>query len=354
MLKFVISLVLVFSFIQLPAQALNSVSNVTKLEGEQDNPIVGRSLVVGLVGTGDQGDADKIKAELALLRSLGTEVDERDVTSKNVAFVVVQGSLTPYMRPGQKFKVQVMSKGSAKTIKNGTLLPTLLYHPYLQKDKVFAIAYGSITVDPKSPNTGIVEATVEEAVPVTYLSVEDGHKVFYLNLMDPNFTNASTIASDINLLYSNEDTDVAANVGAENGAIAKALDATRIRVRVPKKWENNSIDFISLVQKLQLTDYVTEARVFVNTKTGAVFINGAVTLDSVAIAKGDLSIKVNIAPPGGPADIKDNSLAVVESGNTLESLAASLNMLGVKPDDLLTILQDLHRMGALHAKLVVD
>lgn len=332
-------------------QGLVKISSVTSLEGEHNNTILGRGLISGLIGTGDQGDIDKIKAEVALLRIMGTEVEESDITSKNMAIVFVQGELKPYMKKGQVITVTVSSKGSTKSIKNGILLPTMLISPFLGNKRVFAIARGAISIDEKSPNTGTVQAIIEEDVPVTYLKNEGEDVVFYLNLSDPNFANASTIAEDINLIYS---TDSGEGDATSETKLASAIDASRVRVKVPAKYikKNEVTSFIADVQKLQLTDYVSEARVLVNSRTGTVVISGAVTMDAVAIAHNDLVIKID--DPKNPNIQVDKSLASLSGGFNLDALVKSLNQLGVKPMDLVKILQKLHSQGALHAKLEID
>ena len=179
--KIFILLFLIVMPISTFGQGLIKISNITLLEGEHNNAIHGRGLVSGLVGTGDQGDTDKIKSELALLKSMGTDVDEADITSKNIAIVFVQGVLKPYMKKGQMITVTVSSKGSSKSLKNGQLISTMLISPYLGKEKVFALASGPISIDEKSPNTGTAQAIIEEDVPVSYLKNEGEDLVFYLN-----------------------------------------------------------------------------------------------------------------------------------------------------------------------------
>jgi flagellar P-ring protein precursor FlgI len=351
-------LILLIILIGLPysvfGQGLNRISNITTVEGEQNNNIQGFGLITGLVGTGDQGDSDKIKAELALLKNIGVDVTESDITSKNVAYVAVTGVLKPHMKKGQIIEVIVSSKGSAKSIRNGQLLSTLLYSPYLGISKVFAIASGPIRVDEKSPNTGTVQAVIEEEVPVSFFKKEGDELVFYLILNDPNFANTSTIANDINLLYGNIGGEGESSSSTISNKLAKAIDAAKVRVIVPPKVikSNDTISFIADIQKITITDYTPAARVLVNSRNGTVIISGPVTMEPVAIAHNDLVIKIE--DTRNPNNQVDKSLASLPGGSNLDSLVKSLNMLGVKPMDLIIILEKLHKQGALHAKLEID
>lgn len=351
--KILLLIVLIIMPYAVYGQGLIKISNITRLEGEQNNTIHGLGLVSGLAGTGDQGDTDKIKAELALLKSMGTDVNEADITSKNMGIVFVQGVLRPYMKKGQVITVNVSTKGSAKSLKNGQLISTMLYFPYLGKNRIFAIASGPISIDEKSLGTGTAQAVVEDEVPVTFLKNEGDEVVFYLNLNDPNFANASTIANDINLLYSTAESGGDAE-NAQSIKLAKAIDASKVRVKIPLKVikNNDTISFIADIQKIPITDYASDARVLVNSRTGDVIISGAVTMDAVAIAHNDLVIKID--DPKNPNTQVDRSLANLSGGFNLDALVKSLNQLGVKPLDLVKILQKLHSQGALHAKLEID
>lgn len=352
--KIVLLIILIGLPFSVYGQGLIKISNITSLEGEHNNTIHGFGLVSGLLGTGDQGDADKIKAELALLRNMGADVNEADITSKNMAYVAVTGVLKPYMKKGQVITVIVSSKASAKSLKNGQLLSTMLFSPYLGNKRVFAIASGPISVDEKSPNTGTVQAVIEEDVPVTYLKMEGSELVFHLILNDPNFTNASTIANDINLLYGTNERSGESDSNATGTKFAKAIDAAKVRVIVPEKAvkNNDMISFIAEIQNIPITDYALNARVLVNSRTGTVIISGSVIMEPVAIAHNDLVIKIE--DPRNPNNQVDKSLASLSGGANLDSLVKSLNMLGVKPLDLVKILEKLHKQGALHAKLEID
>ncbi len=352
--KIIILLLLLGLPFSVYGQGLIKIGNITSLEGEHNNTIHGFGLVSGLLGTGDQGDADKVKAELALLRNMGTDVNESDITSKNMAYVVVTGVLKPYMKKGQVITVIVSSKGSAKSLKGGKLLSTMLFSPYLGNKRVFAIASGPILIDEKSLNTGTVQAVIEEEVPVSYLKVEGGELVFNLNLSDPNFVNARTIANDINMLYGSSDRAGDSDAGAASNKLAKAIDAGKIRITVPEKYvkNNDANSFIAEIQEIPITDYALEGRVLVNSRTGTVIISGSVMMEPVAIAHNDLVIKIE--DPRNPNNQVDRSLASLPGGANLDALVKSLNMLGVKPSDLVKILEKLHKQGALHAKLEID
>ena len=132
------------------------------------------------------------------------------------------------------------------------------------------------------------------------------------------------------------------------------MDASKIRVKIPAKFikNNDIISFIAESEKIPITDYASDARILVNSRTGTVIISDSVTMDAVAIAHNDLVIKID--DPKNPTLQIDKSLASLTGGFNLDALVKSLNQLGVKPLDLVKILQKLHTQGALHAKLEID
>jgi flagellar P-ring protein precursor FlgI len=76
-------------------------------------------------------------------------------------------------------------------------------------------------------------------------------------------------------------------------------------------------------------------------------MGAAVVLSPVAIAHGNLSIQVG----KDKKDSKSGGAVAKVGGSTVGELVESLNAFGVKPSDLVGILQALHTSGALKADL---
>ena len=115
-----------------------------------------------------------------------------------------------------------------------------------------------------------------------------------------------------------------------------------------------------------------EAKVVIDEASGTIVMGANVRISTVAIAQGNLTIRVTEAPQvsqpgprsGGSTtvvdrtqiqidDQHDRKLGILEAGATLRDLVASLNALGVGPRDLISILQAIKAEGALHADLEV-
>ena len=115
------------------------------------------------------------------------------------------------------------------------------------------------------------------------------------------------------------------------------------------------------------------ARVVIDESTGVIVIGSQVLVDQVAIAQGNLTIRITETPqvsqPGPFAQVGetvtvprtqievdeggDNKLTIAGGGVSLQELVDGLNALGIGPRDMISILQALRAAGALQADLVV-
>jgi len=99
--------------------------DIASFKGVRGNQVVGYGLVVGLNGTGDGSNTEfTIRSIVNMLERMGIHV-ERDrvnqVKLKNVAAVMVTGSIPPFARIGNRIDVLVSSIGDAKSLLGGTL-----------------------------------------------------------------------------------------------------------------------------------------------------------------------------------------------------------------------------------------
>jgi flagellar P-ring protein precursor FlgI len=113
------------------------------------------------------------------------------------------------------------------------------------------------------------------------------------------------------------------------------------------------------------------AKVVLNSRTGSVVMNQAVTLAACAVAHGNLAVVINsISSVSQPAAFSQGRTAVTEqadiqiraqpgaivempAGTRLTDVVKALNTLGATPQDLLAILQAMKSAGALNAEIEV-
>ena len=351
-----------------PAQA-SRIKEVAAVEGVRSNQLTGFGLVVGLDGTGDQTTQMPYTAQglTNYLQQLGITLPAASVGQlqlKNVAAVLVTAQLPAFARPGQALDVNVSSLGNSKSLKGGMLITT----PLKGADgEIYALAQGNLVVAGAGASAGGSKvqvnhlsagripggAQVERTVPTPLL---EGLSIT-LGLEASDFQTARRVAQAINRRFG-------------EGA-ARALDGRTVRVNAPMD-SDARVSFIAELEELPLEDSIRAAKVVINSRTGSIVLNQAVTLGACAIAHGNLSISISTTPvisqpnalsTGGQTVVAEKSniqirqepgiLIQVPAAPLLSDVVRALNALGATPQDLLAILQAIKAAGALNAELEV-
>ncbi|MBL4803061.1 MAG: flagellar basal body P-ring protein FlgI [Emcibacter sp.] len=350
----------------LPAQAASRIKDLVSIEGVRENQLIGYGLVVGLDGTGDSlRNAPYTKQSItAMLERLGVNTRGADMKGQNVAAVMVTASLTPFARPGNRIDINVSSIGDADNLRGGTLIVT----PLKGADgEIYAIAQGSIQVSGFSaggdassitqgvptagriPNGGIIEKKVNYSM-IT-------KKEIHLSLSSPDFTTSRRIARAIN-----------DKMGVQT---AMSLDPSTILIIKPESYASNMVDLITDIEQIYVQPD-QKAIVVVDERSGIIVIGNEVRVSEVAIAQGNLTIRVSETPqvsqpnplgggetaivPRTELNIEDGDgkkFALLKPGVNLQELVDGLNALGIGPRDMIAILQALKVSGALHAEIEV-
>ena len=131
------------------------------------------------------------------------------------------------------------------------------------------------------------------------------------------------------------------------------------------------VSFIAEMEELPIEASIAAAKVIINSRTGSIVLNQAVTLGPCAIAHGNLSISISSTPVvSQPGPLSGGQTVVTERANIdiksepgkliqipaaaqLTDVVKALNSLGATPQDLLAILQAIKAAGALNAELEV-
>lgn len=359
-------LVLLLIAVVPPASAQMRIKDLVDFEGVRENQLIGYGLVVGLNGSGDRlrnAPFTELSIE-GMLERLGVQVTEEDLDTRNVAAVMVTATLPPFARQGGRIDVSVSALGDARSLRGGTLLVT----PLMGADgEIYAVGQGPVvisgfvaqgeaaTVTNGVPTAGRIPngAIVEREVGFALSEMEEMH----LTLRNPDFTTAVRIADVIN------------NAA---GQVATATDPATVRVSVPPGSRQGVTGFIAKIESLPVQPEQV-ARVIVDEGSGTIVIGDEVRVSTVAIAQGNLTIKVTETPqvsqpepfaeqgetavvPRTEIEIDEdegNRLAVLEGGVSLDELVNGLNRLGVGPRDIIAILRAIKSAGALHAELEV-
>lgn len=309
--------------------APSRLKDIVSVKGVRENPIIGYGLVIGLAGTGDGGGEITNTSLKKMFEKLGLN-PKTEVSSKNVAAVVVTAKLPAFARVGQKVDLIVSSIGDASSLAGGTLLVT----PLKAGDgNIYAVGAGPLSIGgmkkgSKFATTATLPggATVEKEI-ITEFEKKNSLR---LSLNNPDFTTAARIEKVIN-----------EELG---GKFASAKDATTIDLIVPNQYERNVVQLMAIIENFKVnTDSV--AKIVINERTGTIVAGGDIMVRPVAISHGDLTVEVK--GEGDAKASKPGSIYYMEKGTTLSDLVKSLNAFGVAPDDLISIFQTLKRDGAL-------
>lgn len=352
-----------------PASAQSRIKDIVNVEGVRDNLLVGYGLVVGLNGTGDSLSSAPFTQQslIGMLERLG--VNTRDeinaLKTANVAAVMVTATLPPFSRQGSRIDVTVSALGDSDSLQGGTLLVT----PMLGADgEIYSVSQGQLVVEGFSaagngqsvikgvpttariPNGAIIEREIEFNL--------DELETVHLNLRNPDFTTSRRIADSINKFLGTP--------------AAAATNPATVRIAVPAKYTANAVALLTDIEQLKVTPD-QQARVVVAEHSGVIVMGEEVRISTVAIAQGNLTIRITETPqvsqPNAFAEQgetvvvdrtnieidtgEDKRLTVLDRGVTLQELVNGLNALGIGPRDMISILQTIKAAGALQAEIEV-
>ena len=345
-----------------PTAASVRIKDIADIEGVRDNQLVGYGLVVGLNGTGDRLDSAVFTRQslIGMLERLGvnTRDQEAKLKTKNVAAVMVTANLPPFARSGSRIDVAVSALGDATDLTGGTLLVT----PLLGADgEVYGVAQGAVStsaIAAKGAGASVTRgvptsakiangATVEREIAFQF-SARNGLR---LGLRNPDLTTARRIADAINRVL---------------GGGARATDPRTVAINLAGR---DPVDALARIEDLRI-EPDSPATVVIDEASGTIVMGDNVRISTVAIAQGNLTIRITEDPkvsqpepfsngstvvtPNTNIQVNtqsDRKLGILRGGVTLSELVGSLNSLGVGPRDMISILQSIKAAGALQADL---
>lgn len=350
-----------------PAAAQSRIKDIADFEGVRDNLLVGYGLVVGLNGTGDglNGAIFTRESLIGMLERLGVNARDNSLNTANVAAVMVTAVLPPFARQGTRIDVNVSALGDASSLLGGTLLVT----PLVGADgEIYAVAQGTVavggfavqgqaeTIIKGVPTSARIAngAIVEKEIPFNLADM----RRMKITLRNPDFTTARRISRAINAFVGLPATEV--------------LDPGTVQLAMPAEYQGRIIELVTDIEQLRVEPDQL-AKVVIDEQSGVIVMGENVRIDQVAIAQGNLTIRITETPqvvqpqpfaqvgetvivPRTEIEIDedaDRRLAVLRSGVSLQELVNGLNALGIGPRDMITILQAVKAAGALQAEIEV-
>ena len=265
-------------------------------------------------------------------RRFQIEVPAEQLRLRDVAAVLVTAEVSPWLRPGGRFDVQVSALGDATSLRGGTLWITPLVTDPGQP--AIATAQGSLTVTTGGDGASLAfqRANSGRVVSGGVLEVEQEVPAAEprLILQDPDLRTASRIVDAIDATF--------------GAGTATLEDAGSLTLRIPAGQ--------SAARWLAAVDTVTVrppdvARVVIDARDGTVVAGGELRIASAVVSRAGVTLQIG---GGGAAS---EGLVKVPADASVQEVAAGLHAAGARGADIAAVFESLRASGALHAEVVV-
>lgn len=310
--------------------------------------LVGYGLVTGLPGTGDvaysrQSSQHTVQSVANLLRRFDIIVPAELLRTRNVAAVLVTAEVSPYLRPGGRFEVQIGSVGDARSLRGGVLWMTPLVSEV--GGTPMATAQGSLAVDEQDVTRRRVGwANASGRIP--------GGGILEANLPRP------AAATSPRLLLRDPDISVAARIAAVIDSVvgpntAKVEDPGSVALTVSDSGGGTAA-VLARIRDLRVS-VMRGARIVIDQRAGTVVAGGDLTLGPGMVSVGTLALAIGSAavPADTTAQGGGNTGALqVPVGITVQQLASALHAAKTPPQQIAQVFEALRQVGALSAEVV--
>lgn len=334
-----------------PAQTPARVGDLTLHPGNVPRRLVGYGIVTGLDGTGDRSFATagattpSVRSVVNMLRRFNIEVPPEQLRLRDVAAVAVTAEVSPYLRAGGRFEVQVSALGDATSLRGGVLWITpMVTDPgeppvgTAQGNLYVTAAQGGHGFYSQRSNSGRVpQGGVLEVDPASIPPAERR-----LLLRQPDLPTASRIAGALNATFG----DGTARV-EDPGSLF--LDPKSTSPEAEMRFFA-AIDTVSVVTQ-------PPARIVIDGREGTLVSGGDIRIGPAVIHHHGVTLAIGGAggtPRGAAADSTALSgLVRMDAKSSVQDVAAGLHAAGVRAEDMAAIFEALQASGALRAEVVV-
>jgi flagellar P-ring protein precursor FlgI len=349
------------------------VGDVTHLQGQGNNTLIGYGLVTGLSGTGDGSRfVPTMKAVAEMMSRFGVQVQSiEDVeASKNTAVVMIEAIIPDHGgREGEMLDVHVTAL-AAKNLAGGRLLSTPLIYHDRTVEGLFAFASGPLMTETQTPAVGLIRNGARLERDIFINVVASGEQLHSVGLMSPwiqpDETYVTLVLDDAHAGWSMatsiaQAVDKELSLSADVERVALAVDSKNVVVLLPKHQRVDPASWIRDVERTPILMEPGEARVTINRRAGTIVVTGETRISPVIVSQ--LGLTVTVTHVEGTDEvarpvIERQDFVPVDTGSQREAnvhdLLEALNRLKVPFKDRVSILEEIHRAGKLHARLLYE
>jgi flagellar P-ring protein precursor FlgI len=335
---------LVASCLALPAVAQSRVGDFTTHAGDVPVRLVGYGLVVGLDGTGDRsfgttsGAVQTVRSVTNLLRRFNIEIPDDRLRLRNVAAVLVTAEVSPYLRPGGRFEVQVASMGDATSLKGGVLWITPLTSSFDAPPIASAQGALPISLDERTGRWGQTRgngsARISDAGVLEMAMPPGAPPTGQLLMRTPDLGVAARIAAAINT--------------ARGAGSATVQDAGSLSLKLNTAAPDSVETVLAAIDTLPV-NIPAASRIVIDAHSGVVVAGGdvkvsnsVVTIRGITVRIGDTATTANL--PG---------VVTLAQGASVRDVAAGLQALGALPGEVAAVFDGLKAAGAIAAAVII-
>lgn len=329
---FFMSVILSFlAFNTLQASTVN-LRNILRIEGFQENPLLGYGVVVGLKGTGDSDSGTQTKDIISrIANNFGFKINPDRIKPRNSAVVLVSATISPFSQRGTRLDVKVSSIYDAKSLDGGELIIT----PLMGGDnEIYAVAEGSVMTDRFS--RGVMGFVPQGAIMQKGLDniILDSNNIITFVVQESLGYNAVNKSADA--------------IKQKYPDALKEVSFNRIKLKLPQ--DSDIGTFIENIFKLT-ADIEDEPSVLVDSKSGILISGGNVIVSDSAVSYGGMKLEIGQPQSGQKTG---GSVKLLKGTATVQDLVDSLNQTGFTGGDIVKILQLLYKNGNLKARLILQ
>ena len=305
------------------------IKDIVLIDGLRENQLMGIGLITGLNGRGDSNNFKLTgKMLLNLAANHGYNISADDLRSKNVASVLVTAKVGPFARPGDLISVSISSIGDARSLEGGILLQTALK---AADGNIYAVAQGKIIAGTREQNSLTTAsipdgAIIEREITSNYII----NNKIRLILKYPDFVTANQIREAI--LTINPELNI------------NSLDPGLIEITLTENELSNPVNFIAQLEVLTVTpDYISS--VVIDKKTGIIVVGEDIVIQNCSISTPFAQVTV------GSARNNKNNFEI--KSQTVGELVKVLNDTGLNTNEIISLIESIHKIGAINAKLII-
>jgi len=325
------------------AQGDVKIRDLTTPEGAVPVRLVGYGIVTGLDNTGDraiggQSAGPTVQGVINILRRFNVEVPADLMRMRNVAAVLVTAEVTPYLRAGNRFEVQVSSMGDARSLRGGQLFMTPLVAdpngpPLATAQGTLMVSDGGATTryavahetSARIPTGGVLEADLPR--PAIAASSR-------LLLREPDLGTATRIAAAVNSTYGDKTATV-----EDEGSVLLALPDS-----VQKPLALARIRDLAVKSEMR-------ARIVIDGKDGTVVAGGDMVVGAATVSHGAITLAIGAGSDSDTSPIPGS--VRLPAGIPVQRVATALHAVQTPANEIAAIFAALREVGAITAEIVV-